>query len=402
MLKQIVFLLLFSVSLAHAAEVDHLYQAEVSVANQGQQERNRAIAEGFRQILVKVTGNSNIALNQSLKATFKKASRFVQQYRYRVEVSESDSAVEKRYLRITFDKQAVDRVLRENGLPVWGKSRPQIIVWTGFDDGSRRKLLMPEFDQQSISMFNRAADLRGIPLLFPVMDLQDQSAISATDLWGAFEEPVRNASRRYQADSILMVRIKAGRGSSVRSSWSLLVNSDARQWEFRGQTFNQVIQQGVNAVADHLASIYAPAGGGDAQVINMQVSGLDTFEDLLKVEFFLDGQETVQQYQLRQSQADKAIFVLSLRGGMQAFVQAVELSGLFEQVDMMFSMSAPEPVDEPVPVAVVTTSEQPVSTNQVPAEAADADAAAEQIPQMTFPEIAKDPLTDIHLYYRLR
>ncbi|MBT8439243.1 MAG: DUF2066 domain-containing protein, partial [Gammaproteobacteria bacterium] len=400
MLKQIVFLLLFFVPILHAAEVDHLYQAEVSVADQGQKERNRAIAEGFRLMLVKVTGNRNIGQNQSLAETFRKASRFVQQYRYRVEVAESDTAVEQRYLRITFDKQAVDRTLRANGLPVWGKSRPQVIVWAGFDDGSRRKLLMPEFDQRMMTIFNRAADTRGIPLLFPVMDLQDQSAISASDLWGAFEQPVKNASQRYQADAILMVRIKSGSSGLLRSSWSFLDSNDTRQWEFRGKTRGQLIKQGMNTVSDHLASIYAPAAGADAQVVNMQVSGLDSFEDFLKVEFFLKGQETVQQYQLRQSQIDQVIFALSLRGGMQAFVQAVELSGLFAQSDVMFPVLSPEPAKEPEPLPVVNTPEQPMPENAAQAETG-VD-AMEQTAEMMVPEIAKDPLTDIHLFYRLR
>ena len=400
MLKQIVFLLLFFVSVSYAAEVDHLYEAEVSVTDQGQQERNRAIAEGFRLVLVKVTGNRNIGHNQSLAEAYKKASRFVQQYRYRVEEAESDAAVKQRYLRITFDKQAVDRTLRENGLPVWGKSRPQIIVWAGFDDGGRRKLLMPEYDQQTITLFNMAADSRGIPLLFPVMDLQDQSAISASDLWGAFEGPVSNASQRYQADSIMMVRIKSGSGSSLRSSWSFLGSNDTRQWNFRANTLDALINQGVNAVSDHLASIYAPAGGSDSQVVNLQVSGLDTFEDLLKVEFFLKDQETVQNYQLRQSETDKTIFALSLRGGMQAFVQAVELSGLFEQEDMMFPVIVPEPVEAPEPVPVVSTPQQPATENAEQVETEDE--MMEPMAEMSVPVIPKDPLTDIHLFYRLR
>lgn len=401
MLKQIVFLLLFFVSVLHAAEVDHLYQAEVSVADQGQQERNRAIAKGFRQVLVKVTGNRNISHNQSLAETFRKASRYVQQYRYRVEAAEADEAeatAEKRYLRITFDKQAVDRTLRENGLPVWGKSRPQIIVWTGFDDGGRRKLLMPEFDRQVMAMFNQAADSRGIPLLFPVMDLQDQSAISASDLWGAFEGPVSNASERYQPDSILMVRIKSGGDGFVRSSWSFIGNSDSRQWQFRGQALENLIYQGMNAISDHLASIYAPAGGGDAQVVNMQVSGLDTFAELLKVEFFLKNQETIQEFQLRQSQTDKAIFALSLRGGMQSFMQAVELSGLFEQEDMMFPAPLSEPVEEAGPEIIMPVEQIPANEQQ---EGTPADGQG-QTAEMTIPEIARDPLTDIHLFYRLR
>ena len=409
MLKQIVFLLLFFVPLLHAADVDHLYQAEVSVADQGQQERNRAIAEGFRQMLVKVTGNRNIAQNQSLAEAFSKASRYVQQYRYRVETGDADSAApaaEKRYLRITFDKLAVDRTLRANGLSVWGKSRPQVIVWAGFDSAGSRKLLMPDFDQSTMSMFNRAADSRGIPLLFPVMDLQDQSAISASDLWGTFEGPVTAASDRYQADAILMVRVKSTSNGFIRSSWSFLANRDTRQWEFNGKSLNNVVWQGLNAIADHLAAIYAPAGGSDSQLVNMQVSGLDTFAEMLKVEVFLENQETVREYHLRQSQSDKVIFSLALRGGMQSFVQAVELSGLFEAEDMMFSAQFTEPVVEPEPVPAVTMT-MTTDLEDKPQQDAETIQAGQDdmvttVLHETSPQVPRDPLTDIHLYYRLR
>ncbi len=401
MLKQIVFLLLFFVSVLHAAEVDHLYLAEVAVADQGQQERNRAIAAGFRQMLIKVTGNRNVARHQGLAETFRKASRYVQQYRYRVEAAESGQATERRYLKITFDKQAVDRTLRGNGLPVWGKSRPQLIVWAGFDNGGKRKLLVPEYDQQLITLFNRAADSRGVPLLFPLMDLQDQSAISASDLWGAFEGPVRSASERYQADAILMVRIKSS-GGVMRSSWSYIGKNDSRQWEFREQSLDSLANRGMNAVADHLASIYAPVGGGDSQMINMQVSGLNTFADLLKVESFLKNQETVQSYQLRQTQADKVILALSLRSGLQSFMQVVQLSGLFDQEQVEFPVSLPEPVTESAQASDFSTSEQAVSANQQPNDVDVPEGGSVPLDEVNIPEFARDALTDIHLFYRLR
>ena len=137
----------------------------------------------------------------------------------------------------------------------------------------------------------------------------------------------------------------------------------------------------------------------------MQVSGLDSFSELVEVEFFLKNQETVQEFHLRQTQSDKGIFALSLRGGMQAFVQAVELSGLFEKEDMMFSTPVPEVVMEPEPlieaepVPVDSEPEQVVESEQpqgAPVE------AQQQIAEITVPEIARDPLTDIHLFYRLR
>jgi hypothetical protein len=398
MLKQIVILFVFFVPFLHAADVDHLYQAEVLVADQGQQERNRAIADGFLKILVKVTGNRNIGQSQSLAATFPNASRYVQQYRYRL-FDRTENEQEKRYLRITFDKQAVDRTLRENGLPVWGKSRPQIISWIGFDDNGKRKLLMPEFDQSVINILNHAADSRGIPLLFPVMDLQDHSAISASDLWGAFEGPVSNASERYQADSILMVRVKTASGGFIRTSWSLLGNGDTRQWEFNGNSLEKALYQGVQALSDYLASVYAPAGGGETQIVYMQISALNTFADLVKVESFMKNQETVQQYQLRQSQSDKSIFALSLRGGLQAFIQAVELSGMFQVEDMMFTSVEPQPDPEPIPATVAFSQQAPQEVaGQKEAAVVSPDDMVLQAPVA----FSKDPLTDIHLYYRLR
>ena len=183
-----------------AAEVDKLYYAEVPVESRSQGDRNQAIINGFKLMLVKVTGNRNMANQKMFSSVFKNTSRYVQQYRYKVRektiMIEDDAGasvetlVDKSYLQVFFDKPAVDRMLRSKGLAVWGKSRPQVLAWVGLDDQVKRRFLMSDDNDRILSELARLANNRGIPFVLPLMDLEDQSAVSETTtfrvptIWG--------------------------------------------------------------------------------------------------------------------------------------------------------------------------------------------------------------------------
>ena len=362
-------ILIGSVPALQAAEVNNLYQVEVTVADQSQAERNRAIGEGFRRMLVKVTGNSNVDQKSTLKPVFNKASRYVQQYRYRVEEASSEQAgsgqlsEEKRYLQIFFDKLAVDRTLRDSGLPVWGKSRPQVLAWVGFEQRGKRTLLIPDFNPGVSGMLAAMSDERGIPFLLPLMDLEDQSALSAGDLWGSFEQPLRDASERYDPDMILVAKVKAVSDNRWVTQWSLLDGQDVKSWESRGDRLAAVLRLGINEMADVMARSYAPAGGNETQVLNMQISAVGSFADLVRVQSFMDEQETVQGYQVRATDADRLILSLNLRGGVQAFTQAVNLSGFLIPEEGVLELPTVKQVPAVMPGSTVTPAQPAVVTS---------------------------------------
>ncbi len=390
MLNRIFLLFLLCCTAAlNAAEINNLYRVEVPVADQGQAERNRAIQVGFKQVLVKVTGNRNIDQKNALKSEYQKASRYVQQYRYRLQektvsgMQADETRAEKRFLQVSFDKLAVDRMLRERGLPVWGKSRPQVLAWVGFEDKRKRKLLIPEFNPKVVSMLNSLSDDRGIPFLLPLMDLEDQSAVSTSDLWGAFENPIRNASERYEPDIILLVTIKSVSGNAWVSNWSLLDGEDTRSWEFRDKQLFTVLQNGMYEMSDLLAQTYAPAGGNQTQVLNMQIDSVKSFADLLRVQRFLESQETVQGFQVRAIQNDRLILSLNLRGGAQAFIQAVNLSGFLLPDDGALLIPEVQEVESP-------DIETKGTENQLPEQAG-------QLSPVVNPLVA-----DIQLFYQMR
>ena len=333
MLKKIIWLVFLLPLNLVAVEVDGLYRAEIEVTDQGQDERTRAIVAGFKQVVVKVTGSRSAASNQSVISMAAGAGRYVQQYNYKLKsVGEiADAPVEKTFIQMTFDKLAVNQMLRDAGLPVWGSQRPQTLAWVGIESNGSRRLLSPETDQQIVSMLKSEVYNRGISIMMPLMDLEDQAALNASDLWGAFEEPVQRASERYSPDLVATIRLTISSSGRVSSNWSLIGANDNRRWEHNGKQLAAVTRDGVNDIADALAVRYAPVGGSESEMISMQVENVKSFADLARVRQLLDKSETVDQYELRSAKNDKVIFAMKLRGGVQSFSQAMAITGVLQE-----------------------------------------------------------------------
>ena len=68
---------------SQAAIVEGLYEAEVPVADQGADERLRAMSVALAQVIAKVSGNAAAAQMQGIQEVLKNPSQFVQQFRYR-------------------------------------------------------------------------------------------------------------------------------------------------------------------------------------------------------------------------------------------------------------------------------------------------------------------------------
>ena len=195
-------MLLGTLAALQAAPVTGLYQAEAPVAGRAAEQRNQAIRSAFGKMLIKVTGNRSVAAREELRADVANAARFVQQYSYR---SRQDARADEQgatdatngFLRVSFDALAVDRLLREHGLPVWAANRPSVLLWMGVERKGKRRLLTSERDPGVRSVLEATAAERGLPLIFPLMDLEDRGQLQVSDLWGGFEADIENASRRY-------------------------------------------------------------------------------------------------------------------------------------------------------------------------------------------------------------
>lgn len=315
--------------------IKSLYEVEVPVVGQESAERNTAIRDAFGRMLVKVTGNRKIAERGELAADIGKAPRYVQQYRYRLAPVETkpkpdaESALEVeplRLLNVTFDAAAVDRLLRDRRLPIWGGNRPTTLVWLGTEQNRKRQLALPDTAPGLMAALASPADSRGIPLLFPLMDLEDQASLQVSDLWGDFENNIRRASQRYSTDLILTGRLTRVTNGLWRANWRLYQSDRVSSWSDEGSNRKTLAAGGMQHVADLLADRFAPVGGdNNLTLVRIKVEGIVDFKRYFSVNRFLQSISSVEHTEITFAEADAVTFDLQVRGGIQVLEQGLQL-----------------------------------------------------------------------------
>lgn len=155
------------------------YTRQAPVAGQREAERTEALRQAFGRVLVKITGDSDAAVRPGLQALLRSPLVYVQQYLYRPlpagYVPEATAAaVPTRMLWASFDAQAVNQSLQRANAPVWGRMRPSTLVWLAVEEQGRRYLAGSDVGADLRRELEDRADARGIPLLFPLLDVEDQ------------------------------------------------------------------------------------------------------------------------------------------------------------------------------------------------------------------------------------
>lgn len=314
-----------------AADVTDLYQAESPVAGMEAAERKEAIGNAFGQVLIKVTGNRTVTSREALADDLQNAASYVQRYSYRSANEGGEEGEPARFLQVFFDKRLVDRLLRDRRLPVWNESRPVILAWVGVESRGRRRLLDPERDQKVRDLVKKQAEGRGLPVIFPLMDLEDQSQLQVADLWGDFESNIRAASRRYGADIILTGRLVQVAKAIWRGHWRFYYRDGLSDWESQGSDQSWVVEQGIQQGADLLAARYAPLQKERSlSTVRLRVRGVDSLERYIRLKKHLSEQGSIEGVVVVSLDGDTVIYDLHGQGGVSILQQGLGLGGLLE------------------------------------------------------------------------
>ena len=125
---------------------------------------------------------------------------------------------------------------------IWGQERPSVLVWLAHEANDNRRLVGFEERPDFISMLDKTASSRGISLLFPLLDLEDSSQMSVSDVWGGFKEPIFNASNRYQSDVILTGRLIQTLPTLWETQWTAFMNDQEMHWVTQGELADIVLE----------------------------------------------------------------------------------------------------------------------------------------------------------------
>lgn len=382
-MKKLIFLLAVCLSLLlygplHAESLN-LYQAEVPVQDDSAAERSRGLSEALQRVLVRLSGNPRVSGHPGAAQVLGKAGSLVQQYRYRV----ASEPAEQRYLWASFDSGAVDRLVRQAGIPLWSSQRPRVLVWIATESGGRRQLLNFESDAEASQALTDAAQRRGMPLQLPLLDLQDQAALSVADVWADYETAIRAASERYPHDVILSGRVRRLSGNSWRAEWSLWERDRQQSFDSGSLPFAAALQSGIDSAQDRLAARYVPALDGDGpESVRMAVVGIHSLQDYGAVMRLLGAQEPIHRLSFHEVRGDRLVIDVWVDGGATTLANNLVLGGELLQIDNQWSEFA-IPGTAPAPSAV------PVGTAprvQAPGNPGQAQGAGLQQAQETEPE----------------
>ena len=318
-----------------AAETVALFEAQVPVAGQDGASRVRAQRAALGEVLVRVSGSRRAAAHPGLAPMLKEAARYVQQYRYEEVTLPGEGGLIEPHLWVSFDPAAVERGLREAGLPVWGRLRPTVIAWLAVADGGDRYLVGGERGYSVRDTLQRVGARRGTPLLFPIMDLEDQARVRYADVWAGFADGIVGHSERYGANGVVVGKIFRDSAGGWSGSWSLRLGSAMERWEGRGESRRALLEAAADALADRLAGRFAllDEGGGDGPLA-LRIGGVSALADYARVERYLRSLPPVTAVRLEQAGGNGLLYRVEARGGRQALSETIALGRTLRPLDV--------------------------------------------------------------------
>lgn len=332
--RKIVFLILFAflTQNVHAIQVSGLYQATVPVADETAGKRSPAIKQALIQVLVKLTGDRNIRSSSNIVPLIERPERFVQQFRYRQVEDQEGQSVQSTELLVQFDETALNDGLRSYGLTIWGQERPSVLVWLAHEQNETRRLVSFEDRPEYLNMLDAGAGARGLSLLFPLLDLEDNSRISVSDVWAGFKEPIAHASNRYQADVILTAKIIQVLPNLWESKWTAYLNDQTESWTSQSELAEIVLKEGIDELADRIAAQYVNSGSSVSEVIELLVTDVDNLDKYARALAYLESVQSISSVQVKRVSRNNVIFTLINRGGLGAIDQSIALGKTLELV----------------------------------------------------------------------
>ena len=312
---------------AFAVEVPTLYTAEVPFDREADDPRADAYEVALKEILLRVSG-SDLAFNADVvEELFPNPASYVIQFRPGADDT----------LWVSFDGLAIEQTLRNAGQTVWGAERPLTLVWLAVDWGQGEREIVgaddPERTQHQSRSIDRnrlvrervldIAERRGLPLVFPLLDTTDLQMVTYTDIWGGFDEMILNASERYDANSILIGRIRPSSGQSGR--WT---------YYFSGaeSSLTGTPEAVVGQVADLLASEFAVGGDTPIETVALSISGIVSVDAYGSVHDLLVDVALIESFTVTEVSGDRVSYRVDVRGGADRLSRALRFSGLVETV----------------------------------------------------------------------
>lgn len=299
----------------------------VNVTDRSPAARQAAITNAFDQVLIKMSGNTQLINNSAVKDAKAQASLYVQSYRY-INPGSTNPTLR---MHITFNQAALTKLLGQLNQNLWSANRPQTLIWISTKQQTPLTSNSPEAIEQIIK---QQTDLRGLPIV-----LAQQNAPSETPLLtnsnnalplgendALFTGPALQAlQKQYQTDAVLAVSIN-GQTDAWTATWWLWRNGQVQHWQDNNSNLNALIQGGVNHLATslaHPASLNAQIDSFTAAHVWLAIMGVDDLATFNHVLNTIKQLPMVKNAQVSDTGGDGLLLQVTLAGKEEELIDAL-------------------------------------------------------------------------------
>ncbi|MCB1845141.1 MAG: DUF2066 domain-containing protein, partial [Halioglobus sp.] len=216
---------------------------------------------------------------------------YVQQYVY----LRAGSRGEELQARFDFDPEWVKSQILAAGAPLWTANRPRLLLWLVMEGPQGRYFVNRETSPESVEALRAAFGRRGVPLQFPLFDLNDAAAVSPDEVWRLDVAALRSASMRYDAEHILGGRVAGPQEGRIAGDWAYLPPNDTLHRAITAEAFESFAGSGAALVADEMAARFAlaPTAAVEGGLV-LWIDGVENYADYAAVMGWLQRLELVE------------------------------------------------------------------------------------------------------------
>ncbi len=306
-----------------------LYSVDIALPGTGTDpERGVLAEEALRQVLVRVSGSRKIVTEPAVTKALSTADKYVNQFSYH-QHSPSD-----RYITVLFNEKLINQLVQSTHLSVWNKERPLTLVWLLLEGDPNPTWITAESEPSLTEDLSKVLSQRAIPYVLPLFDLADTEQVSEQDVITDNTVSLEQAAKRYQADIILLGRLKY-QTNHWKGQWTLLRDGEKLTWHNQSQELSVVLDETADELGSKLTgravastsetkdSSQKPVASSAPTVITVNVVGIASAEQYTKVLDYLRRTPAVEQVEVVQVTPEKTTFSLKVRNDWEVIKQGI-------------------------------------------------------------------------------
>jgi hypothetical protein len=305
-------------------EIKGLFEAEVITRSQSRDDRNAALREALVIVLNRVMAGPDIMQDPTVLTALNNAAAYVDQYQYAL-LSGGKGANSPRTMRVKFNEETLMELMRSSRLSIWNEVRDEVLMWLVVERFGKKEMFDLSRHVEVNSALQAAVKLKGIPILLPLMDLEEKQQLSTKDVLSAYPEKLLAASERYDVPAILSGKIVKQR-TCWRSEWTLNFNHKIEQWALPCTKLKQNLAASLQRVYTQLSVFYAVnAGQAQADTQILKIAGIRGMTAETNIKKYLRELPMVTSVKWIQVEQGRHVFQLRLSGTKAALQEQLEL-----------------------------------------------------------------------------